>query len=72
MKEKQRLCTAIRETSPCKDCTEKFTACHDRCPKDERGEFGYQAWKTMNEEMKQKKKEYYNLNRSKSWRRTNF
>ena len=34
-----------RDPPPCYGCTEKFTACHDRCPKDERGEFGYKAWK---------------------------
>lgn len=33
------------ETSPCKGCTERFTACSDRCPKDARGEFGYKAWR---------------------------
>lgn len=68
MKEKYRLCTATRECSPCKDCTEKFTACHDRCPKDERGEFGYKAWKAMNEDLKQKMKEY--REKSKEWERT--
>lgn len=36
-----------REKVPCKGCTEKFTACHDRCPKDKRGEFGYGAWKAQ-------------------------
>ena len=30
---------------PCKDCTERFLACSDHCPKDERGEYGYKAWK---------------------------
>ena len=35
----------MREISPCKDCPERFTACSDRCPKDDRGEFGYKAWK---------------------------
>lgn len=29
---------------PCNGCTERFTACSDHCPKDERGEFGYKAW----------------------------
>jgi hypothetical protein len=29
---------------PCKDCTERFTACSDRCPKDARGEYGHKAW----------------------------
>lgn len=41
---------------PCKDCIERFTACHDRCPKDKRGEFGYKAWKKQIEEEKQKQK----------------
>ena len=34
----------MNRIAPCKDCAERFTACHDRCPKDERGEFGYKAW----------------------------
>ena len=29
---------------PCKDCTERFTACSDRCPKDARGEYGHKSW----------------------------
>lgn len=29
---------------PCRGCTERFTACSDRCPKDERGEYGHKAW----------------------------
>ena len=35
----------MREPCPCNGCTERFTACHDRCPKDKRGEYGYKAWK---------------------------
>ena len=68
MKQSQRLCVATRECSPCRDCQEKFTACHDRCPKDQRGEFGYKAWKDLNEDMKQKMKDY--RKRSKEWERT--
>ena len=30
--------------SPCKDCPERFIACSDKCPKDKRGEYGYQTW----------------------------
>jgi hypothetical protein len=33
------------EPCPCKDCPERFAACSGKCPKDERGEFGYKAWK---------------------------
>lgn len=68
MKDSQRFCCATRECSPCKDCPERFTACHDRCPKDERGAFGYKAWKTLNEDMKQKTKEY--REKSKEWEKT--
>ena len=35
----------MREPCPCHGCTERFTACSDHCPKDERGEVGYKAWK---------------------------
>ena len=36
----------MSKTCPCKDCTERFLTCSDKCPKDARGEFGYKAWKT--------------------------
>jgi hypothetical protein len=47
-----------REMSPCNGCTERFTACHDRCPKDERGEPGYQAWRNRLDALNKKRKEY--------------
>ena len=56
-----------RGISPCKDCTEKFTACHDRCPKDERGEFGYKAWVAENDRIKAERNEY--LKRFKKYKR---
>lgn len=34
----------MRNDGPCKDCQERFTACSDKCPKDERGECGYKTW----------------------------
>ena len=40
-----RITLSIREISPCKDCAEKFLGCHSQCPKDERGEQGYNAFK---------------------------
>ena len=43
--------------SPCKDCRERFTACHDICPKDKRGEYGYKAWKSELEQKKEQIKE---------------
>lgn len=42
----------MREDSPCKDCPERFLACSDHCPKDERGEYGYKAWKERYEAQK--------------------
>ena len=57
MTNEQRL-LMYRSISPCKDCTEKFTACHDRCPKDERGEFGYKACGIENKRINNERKEY--------------
>lgn len=52
--------------TPCKGCTERFLACSDRCPKDARGEYGYNAWKadlrkaqTAEKEYKRKRREDY-------------
>ena len=40
-----KITFSVRDISPCKECTEKFLGCHDRCPKDQRGEPGYKAFK---------------------------
>lgn len=42
-KELQRVSIGIRDIPPCKDCTERFLACSDHCPKDERGEHGMET-----------------------------
>ena len=44
--------------APCKDCTERFPACSDRCPKDARGEYGYKAWKADHQKAKDAEREY--------------
>ena len=49
---------SFRDSSPCDGCAERFTACHDRCPKDKRGEFGYAAWVAQCREINNKRKEY--------------
>lgn len=54
----RKLSGAIRDISPCYECTEKFIACHDRCPKDARGEPGYAAWKAKIERVKNVRKQY--------------
>ena len=56
--EHQRLPGVIRDKCPCEGCTERFIACSDRCPKDERGEYGYKAWKGKINIVKQARKEY--------------
>jgi hypothetical protein len=56
--ETQRINISIRGCSPCKGCPERFTACSDRCPKDERGEYGYKAWKAKVERVKEVRNEY--------------
>jgi hypothetical protein len=35
----------MSKPSPCYQCQERFTACHDHCPKDARGDYGHKAWK---------------------------
>jgi hypothetical protein len=54
----RRIRSGVRDIPPCKDCTEKFLACHDHCPKDIRGEHGYKAWKAELERVKENRKTY--------------
>jgi hypothetical protein len=56
--DQQRLPGVIRDDCPCHGCTERFLACSDRCPKDERGEYGYKAWKATLNKVKQAEREY--------------
>ena len=48
----RRVPRQIRDEPPCNGCTERFLACSDRCPKDERGEYGHKAWKAEIERVK--------------------
>ena len=57
-KESQRFNMILRGPSPCNGCTERFTACSDRCPKDQRGEYGHKAWKKDIEAVKETRKSY--------------
>ena len=54
----KKIVVSIRDISPCKDCTEKFLGCHDRCPKDARGEPGYKAFKAEIERVRAARVEY--------------
>ena len=57
----------IRGEGPCARCTERFTACHDKCPKDGRGEYGYKAWKDELFDIQKKRSAYNRENRRILW-----
>ena len=48
----------IRDVNPCRDCTERFIACSDRCPKDERGEYGRKAYKAEIDRVNKNRRDY--------------
>lgn len=58
----------ITRDSPCKGCTERSTACADKCPKDARGEYGYKAWKAALRKQQAAEREY-NKQRYEDWKR---
>lgn len=63
-----------REKPPCAGCTERFYACSDRCPKDQRGDYGYLAWKAKVKGIETNRKEYYDILREyrrKKWHEPN-
>lgn len=63
MSEKVKISNTIRDPSPCNGCTERFTACSDRCPKDERGDYGHKARKAELNRVKNEKQKYlYRVN----------
>ena len=70
MNDNKRLSNSIREVSPCKDCTERFLACSDNCPKDARGEFGYKAWKSEIARVKKVRKDYLKYSTNKGYKYT--
>lgn len=72
IRDESRIKLSSRDESPCKGCTERFTACWDRCPKDERGEYGHKAWKAKRKDVEDKRRAYNDLNRRKSWQRKTF
>ena len=58
MDDTKRLSGVMRGSPPCKDCEERHTACHDNCPKDMRGEYGYKHWKAEAQVVNDKRKAY--------------
>ncbi len=56
-----------RTDSPCKGCTERTAEpnCHDNCPKDSRGEYGYKAWTAEIELLKKERKKHWRLSTGK-------
>ena len=53
-----RISNCVRDPSPCKGCTERFTACADRCPIDARGGYGINAWHEQIKQVKEEKQKY--------------
>ena len=60
MSDKTPVPKTIRDVPPCKGCTERFTACSDKCPKDARGEYGYTAWKAEHNRVKNARRQHIN------------
>lgn len=60
VQDNQRIRTAIRDPSPCLGCTERFEACSGKCPKEARGEYGYDSWKAEIDRVKKEKHKYLN------------
>lgn len=58
MKDESRLPGVMRGVSPCTNCVERHTACHSKCPKDERGEYGYDAWRADAKKVNDNRKAY--------------
>ena len=69
VKDEQRIHSQIRDVSPCKGCTERFAACHDHCPKDSRGEFGYMAWKAEIDRVKKTRRDYIEYKTERGYKR---
>ena len=61
-----RLTCGYRKKSPCLNCEERFRACSDKCPKDARNEYGYNAWITELRGVQENRRKYYE-NRRKKW-----
>ena len=70
MDDRQRIPNTIRDPSPCKGCPERFTACSDKCPKEARGEYGYDSWKNEIVRVKNERRKYISRmnNRKKSYK----
>ena len=71
--EEQRIPGVMRGCPPCKDCEERHTACHDKCPR-------YKAWKAEAERIKEAHRTYEEERyrtyeeelRRNAWRRKTF
>lgn len=67
-----RINGTIRGPAPCKDCSERHTACWGKCPKDARGEYGYRSWQADIQKVKENRNAYVSMNRRKRWGRTDI
>ena len=62
-----RINLGIRKVSPCNGCSERTICpnCHDDCPKDARGEYGYKAWLAEIEQIKKEREKHQRLSTGK-------
>ena len=62
-----RINFGTRTVSPCNGCTERTISpnCHDACPKDSRGEYGYKAWLAEIEQIKKEREKHQRLSTGK-------
>ena len=54
-----RIDRPIREDAPCKDCTDRYQGCHDKCN-------GYAEWKAKLEKVNEERRKYNQLARIRS------
>ena len=59
----KKIYSPIRKDAPCKGCTERTICpnCHDSCPKDARGEYGYKAWLDEADQIKKEREKHQRL-----------
>lgn len=58
VQDNQRLHHSSRDPSPCRGCTERFYACSGKCPKEARGEYGYDSWKNELKRIEGERRKY--------------
>lgn len=61
MRDDQRLHSVIRGVAPCKDCTERKTACHGECQR-------FKEWSAEKDRVQKERKKYIDyISMRKKW-----